>query len=464
MRKSLLIWIIVCACINVRAQTIITTIGGNGMGVYGGNEHDGEPATNAQIIWPDGICLDKFGNIYIAESGDNRVRKIAASTGIITTIGGTGAHGFSGDGGPATDAQFLAPEAVVADTGGNVYIADAGNSRIRKITLSTGIVTTIVGSGSTGLTGGGDSGDGGLATNAEINGPSGICLDNLGNIYIADYGNNKIRKVNAATGIITTFAGKEGPVGYTGGFVGYSGDGGLAINAVFSGVAWVFADGTGNIFIPDQWNHALRRVDATTGIITTIAGTGSPGYSGDGGPATEAKLNQPTGVFVDKKGNIFVAEYGNGTIRKIDGSTSVITTVAGTGTLGFSGDGGSATKAELRCAEVFLDDYGHVFIADADNDRIREVFDSVTVSVPLLPSAPKIEVYPNPATDELNVTGIEQHTTFRLQNITGVCVLQGAFKISKNTLPMRNLMPGIYILEMVGMDGSRNIVRVIKDQ
>jgi hypothetical protein len=462
MRKSLLIWIIVCACINVRAQTIITTIGGNGIGIYGDNVHDGGPATAAEIRYSEGLCLDKFGNIYIAESGNNRVRKITKSTGIITTIGGTGAHGFSGDGGPATDAQFLAPEAVFADTAGNIYVADAGNSRIRKIVLSTGIVTNVVGSGPTGLTGGGDGGDGGPATNAEINGPSGVCLDNFGNIYIADYSNNKIKKVNVVTGIITTVAG-IGPMGYTGGFVGYSGDGGLAINAQFSGAIQVFADSAGNLFICDQWNHAIRKVNASTGIITTIAGTGTAGYTGDGGLAISAQLNQPSGLYVDKQENVFIAEYGDGLIRKIDGATGIISTVAGIGTLGFSGDGGPATNAELRCGDVFLDQYGTVFIADEDNNRIRMVYNSKLAIPQISPIGKEISIYPNPTTGSITIEYAKGSEVI-MYDAVGKVVNRLFITSDKEAMNIETLPNGVYMIQLVDeTTGIRTMKKIVKE-
>jgi hypothetical protein len=460
MMRHLMILFFTCACIYTQAQVkIITTICGTDTAGYNG---DDKSAQKSELNVSVGLCLDISGNIYIADAENNRVRKINISTGIITTIAGTGEEGFSGDGGQATNATLGVPSGVFTDTAGNVYIADEVNNRIRKVIVSTGIITTVAGSGAIGVSLGGFSGDNGPATNATMNLPVGLCLDKAANIYITDYENNRIRKVDASTGIISTVAG-IGTAGYLGGFVGYSGDGGLAINAQFSGTYQVFADSTGNLFICDQWNHAIRKVNASTGIITTIAGTGTAGYTGDGGLATKAQLNQPCGVYVDKQENVFIAEYGDGVIRRIDGITGIISTVAGTGTLGFSGDGGPATNAKLRCGDVFLDQYGHVFIADEDNNRIREVFDSATVSVPILTSAPKIEVYPNPANEELNITGIKQNTTFRLQNVTGICVLQGAFEKGDNKLLMRNLMPGIYILEMTGIDGQRNITRVVKE-
>ena len=219
-----------------------------------------------------------------------------STTGIITTIAGNGIAGYSGDGGLATNAELNNPYGVAVDSNGNIYIADTNNNRIRKVNSTTGIITTIAGNGTAGY-----SGDGGLATNAELYYPYGVAVDSNGNIYIADTYNNRIRKVNSTTGIITTIAGN--------GTAGYSGDGGPATNAQLNYPYGVAVDSSGNIYIADTDNNRIRKVNSTTGIITTIAGNGNPGYSGDGGPATNAELYDPSGVAVDSNGNIYIADY-----------------------------------------------------------------------------------------------------------------------------------------------------------
>lgn len=313
--------LLTCACIQLHAQVyIITTICGNDTGTYNG---DNIPATNAHVNAPEGLCLDHLGNLYIADGFNQRIRKINFGTGIITTVAGNGSAGFSGDDGPATDAQLSVPESVFADTANNIYIADALNNRIRKINVTNGIITTVAGSGATGTGGGGDSGDGGAATNAQLRQPVSLCFDRKNNLYIADYANNKIRKVDAVTNIITTIAGN--------GASGYSGDNNTATNATFSGTIEVYVDKNDNVLICDQYNHAVRKINASTGIITTIAGTGAPGYSGNNGPASNAQLNEPSGLFVDDSENIFIAE--NGAIKRIDAATGIITTVAGNDTM-----------------------------------------------------------------------------------------------------------------------------------
>ncbi len=278
---------------------------------------------------------------------------------LIFTSAGNGVQGFSGDGGVSTLAQMKQATSVAVDAAGNIYIADYIDNRIRKVSTSN-IITTIAGTGTPGL-----SGDGGLAVNAKLNNPAGISVDASGNIYIADFSNNRIRKINTS-GIISTIA------GYTTA-AGFSGDGGIATSAQLSGPNGVVADAAGNIFIADYYNNRIRKIN-TSGFISTIAGTSTAGYSGDGGPATAAKINAPAAIIKDASGNIYFAEYLNHCIRMIDPS-GTISTFAGTGGVsGFSGDGGPATSAKLfDPAGLIMDAAGNMFIADSYNNRIRKV-------------------------------------------------------------------------------------------
>ena len=331
---------------------IITTLAGDGTMDYGG---DGGPATQARLSYPNGVATDSAGNIYIADLYNNRIRKVDTS-GIITTIAGTGAAGFSGDGGPAILAEFNTPGAVAVDAAGNIYIADGTNVRVRKV-ATNGIVTTIAGTGVEGF-----SGDGGPAVSAMIS-PSDIAVDADGNLYIADLNNARIRKVDT-NGIITTLAGMGGQ--------GYFGDGEQAKWANFYYPKSVAADSAGNIYVADWYNHRIRKIDSS-GIITTVAGDGTPGYGGDGGLATQAQINYPEGVEVDAAGNIFIADNFNQRIRKVD-TYGIITTLAGNGIAGYGGDGGPATQAILRWPSgVAVDAAGNIFIADIQNNRIRKV-------------------------------------------------------------------------------------------
>ncbi len=312
----------------VSAETgIITTVAGDGRSGY---IADGMQATNARLSSPFGVALDSSGNLLIADTGNNRIRKITATTGIITTLAGNGSLGYSGDGGPATAAQLYNPRAVVADASGNLLIADRGTCRVRKVTAGT--ITTVAGNGEWGALG-----DGGAAIIAQLGGPEGLALDGTGDIYIADRSNG-LRKLS--DGIITTVAGN--------GTRGYLGDGGPATNAQLNQPRSVALDGGGNLYIADSSSNTIRRVMAVTGMISTIAGNGAGGYSGDGLPSTSAQLNYPSGIAFDGAGDLYIADMGSHRIRKIAAASGIITTVAGNGTVGYSGDGGSGDQGNAQ--------------------------------------------------------------------------------------------------------------------
>jgi len=310
----------------------VTIVAGNGMDGFSG---DGGPATSAIFDLPTGLAVDSSGNIYVADNGNGRIRQIAVATGIITTVAGNGMVGFSGDGGAATNASFFNPVGVATDSSGNLYIVDLGNQCIRKVTAATGVITTIVGDG-LGLYGG----DGGPATSAYLASPRGVALDVSGNLYIADYEGERIRQVAAATDIIETVAGN--------GTYADTGDGGAATSAGLFQPSGVAADSAGNLYFSEYYGNRVRKVAAATGIITTVAGNGKPSFSGDGGLATSASLSLPFDVTVDGAGNLYIADFGNNRIRKVAASTGIITTFAGNGAVGFSGDGGAAASASLN--------------------------------------------------------------------------------------------------------------------
>ena len=335
----------------VSAAGIITTVAGRGTGQSSG---DGGPATLAELIQPLGVAVDPAGNVYIADEGSNRIRKVNTA-GIISTIAGNGKQGFNGDGGPATSASLYEPSGVAVDPAGNVYIADAGNLRIRKVDTA-GTITTIAGNGKEGF-----SGDGGPAPSAELTFPVEVAVDPAGNVYIADEGSNRIRKVNTA-GTISTIAGN--------GKEGFNGDGGPATSASLNDPRGVAVDPTGNVYITDRGNNRIRKVN-TAGIISTIAGNDTQGFSGDGGPATSASLNKPREVAVDLAGNVYISDAGNFRIRKVN-PAGVISTVAGRGTSGFTGDGGPASSAQLVPRGVAVGVQADLYIADGSL-RIRRV-------------------------------------------------------------------------------------------
>jgi len=331
----------------------ISTIAGTGTSGYSG---DGGAATSAQLSLPYGVAADSSGNVYIADNSSSVIRKVDTS-GKISTIAGTGAAGYSGDGGAATSAQLAYPYKVAVDGSGNIYISDTNNCRVRKIDTS-GKISTIAGTGVRGY-----SGDGGAATSAQISYPRGLAVDSSGNIYIVDGGNNVIRKVDAS-GKIGTIAGT--------GTKGYSGDGGAATSAQLNNICELAVDSSGNVYIADTYNHRIRKID-TSGKINTIAGTGVIGYSGDGGAATSAKINYPYGVAVDSSGSVYIADGGNFRVRKIDTSGKIIT-IAGTGASGYSGDGGAATSAVMNCPYgLAADSSGNIYVTDYHNCAIRKL-------------------------------------------------------------------------------------------
>ena len=348
-----------CICgITYSGSGNIGTVAGNGISGYSG---DGDQALCAQVNAP-GVGVDISGNVYVVDYGNNRIRKVNFSTGIITTVAGNGNQGYNGDGIAATDAELWSPNGVAVDGSGNIYIADYLNNRVRKVTASTGIISTIAGNGTAGY-----NSDGIAATAAELNAPLGLAVDASGNIYIADYYNIAIRKVTVSTGIISTIAGKPG-------WFGYTGDNGPATAAELEDPEGVAVDGAGNVYISDWRTDAIRKVTASTGIITTIAGNGTSGFSGDGGIATNATLDYPLGVAADASGNIYIGDRNNNRIRKVTASTGIISTIAGNGSQGYNNDGIPATNAKLNYpVGVAVDLFGNVYIGDAFNYRIRKI-------------------------------------------------------------------------------------------
>ncbi len=352
------------------ATQIITTVAGNGNPSFLG---DNGPATSASLRTPQGVALGG-GNLFITDTSNNRVRKVDSS-GIITTVAGSDALGFSGDGGPATSASLSVPEGAAVDATGNLFIADTQNQRIRKVDTN-GIITTVAGDGNAAF-----SGDNGPATSASLNFPTEVVVDGAGNLFIADTSNNRVRKVDSG-GTITTVAGN--------GTSGFSGDGGPATSASLAGPDSAALDGAGNLFIADTSNQRVRKVDHATQVISTVAGNGTAGFSGDGGPATSASLFNPFAVGMDATGNMWIADFGNNRVRKVT-ANGIITTVAGNGTAGFSGDGGPAGSASLNSpAGLALDSLGNFFIADSGNNRIRRVVTPPDFMITASPSSASI--------------------------------------------------------------------------
>ena len=423
--------------INTHAQ-IITTVAGNGTAAYFG---DGGLATAAELNLTSGVALDKNGNLYIADNLNSRIRKVDAISGVITTIAGTGTPGYNGDGIMATAAELNRPWNLSLDTAGNIYIAEWGADRVRKITISTGIITTIAGTGTAGYTG-----DGIMATTAELYQPATVVVDNAGNIYIADVNNQRVRKINTS-GIISTIAGT--------GTAGYNGDGIMATSAKLHNPNTIALDTSGNIYISDYYNNEVRKVTVSTGIISAIAGNGTAAFYGDGGLATAAELNYPSGVALDSKQNIYISDYSNNRIREIKASTGIINTVAGNGTPGYSGDGGIATAAELNNPWDIVVGNGGFYIADYENNRVRKVTMSTTGAEEIL-NGINITVYPNPVSQNLTiqVDGAPQKINFTIFNTIGQQVLEQFSNQKTTNISVANLSPGIYFLKIQDQDGS----------
>ena len=334
----------------------ISTMAGTGEAGYDG---DGGPATKARLSEPFMCAFDRQGNLYVAESANHCVRRVDGHSGIITTVAGSSELGYSGDGGPATKATLNQPYALDIAVNGDLYIVDRLNAAIRKVDAATGTISTVAGTGTPG-----SSGDGGPATEAALREPNDCFLDGEGGLLIADVQDQRVRRLDLVTGVITTFAGN--------GDKARAGDGLPAPEASIFGARAVCGDGRGNIYICEREGNGVRKVDAS-GIMSTFAGTGERGFSGDGGAALAATWGAPKALRCDESGNVLVVDTENHAIRRIEAATGVVITVAG-GRHGGDGDGGPATAAGLdRPHGCCVDSEGNLYIADSNNHRVRVV-------------------------------------------------------------------------------------------
>ncbi|MEK7765562.1 MAG: hypothetical protein AAB368_04930, partial [bacterium] len=336
----------------------ISTLAGTGVLGFSG---DGFSATAARLSGPIAVAVDAGGSVFVADLITQRVRGIDPVPWTITTVAGTGFAGWSGDGGPGTAAKVNDPYGLAVDTARNLYIADLLNQRVRRWDRATGNISTVAGTGLVPY-----NGDGIAATAANLTFPAGVALDAAGNLYVADYGNARVRRVDAGTGLISTIAGT--------GAAGYNGDTIAATAAQLDTPGGLALDGSASLFIADTGSHRVRHVDAETGRIATVAGTGVAGFNGDGLAATFAQLDAPDGLALNAGGNLLIADRGGNRLRRITAGTGILDTRAGTGTAGYAGDGNPAALARFSApTDVAVDSAGAIFIADRDNHVVRRI-------------------------------------------------------------------------------------------
>lgn len=427
----------------------IITVAGNGIN---GDLGDGGLAIYAEIGASSNVVFDADGNCYFSQNDKNRIRKIASS-GIISNFAGTGIAGYSGDGGRAISSNLDYPVGIAVDNSNNLYVADLDNNVIRKIDISSGVISTYAGNGLP-L----ENGDGGLAIDASIYAPVELFCDQRGNLFISDQ-DNKIRKVDAGSHIISTVAGR-------GGATGFSGDGGPATMAQLNGPHGICLDSIGNLFIADYYNDRIRKVDAATGIITTVAGGALGTYNGEGIPATDAQLN-PWQLKFDYNGMLYIADSHNWRVRRID-NRGMIYTVAGIGVQGYSGDCGPASSAELSSPfGLGFDSLNNLYINDEGTDfRIRKVTTNPhcsALSLSVFENNPNFSVFPNPAQDELTIRAIEKIQHLSVINIYGNTVLYKYCNKNEESVKVANLKQGVYFVKVAIEYGDVYISRFVKE-
>ena len=433
--------------VSVTAQTayLIKTVAGTGITTPFGP--DGIQATASKLNNPTAVAADKFGNIYIADKTNNRIRKVN-SAGIITTVAGTGTVGFSGDNGAATLATLFLPSGVAVDNAGNIYIADASNNVVRKVTVSTGIITTIAGQGPP--AGPGFGGDGAAATAGTLSSPVAVAVDKYGNIFIVDQNNARIRIVDPS-GNINTYAGTTS--------AGYNMDGIPATTAELNIPSAVCVDTFGNVYIADENNYRIRKVDVGTKMISTFAGTGVSGYTGNGGPVGGAKITYSYGVAADRFGNVFISD--NQEVRKISATDSIFLYAGAYGISTFIADGGLADTSKLNNPQgLAVDTAGNLYIADEANNRIRKVYKVTLVSgvQQISGQNSNLNVFPNPNNGTFTIKGSLNSTNddnlmVSVMNVSGQVVYKSNIVVHNgviNTLVAleRSLPEGYYLLNI----------------
>ncbi len=468
-KKHFLMALIIALCSSPTYAQYVLHIAGNNTSISGG---DGEPATTAGFNNTYSICMDAMHNLYVNDNA--KVRKIDWVTGIITAIAGGGGAFDTTDNIPATSANLAGAWGLCTNELDGIeylYIAD-GRNKIRQVNLTTGIITTVAGSGELGY-----GGDGGPATAAQLGQPRDVAVDEEGNIYIAEYYNSTVRKVSVATGIITTIAGIATPVSGS-----YGGDGGPATAALLDRPEGVSLDSSGNIYIADTYNNRIRRIDAVTGNITTVVGIGPTGlgsYGGDGGLATDAALSLPLRAIFDKSNRMYIADRSNLRIRRVDPTTGVISTYAGNGIgtgsisgIDSVGDGGPATSAEVFADDLCIDSCGNLFFVEG-SVNVRAVTASgpglAVCAPPSLGTSPQpttrereLSVWPNPTSGDITIQSPEAGS-FVVYNMVGQQV--AAYKVASGATDVRlpaALAGGVYMgVYKADEGGALQTVRVV---
>lgn len=428
--------------VSAHGQQKIKTIAGTGIGDFGG---DGFAAGAARLHSPQDLKLDGNGNLYILDYLNVRIRKINTS-GIIVTAAGSGIIGNSGDGSISTSAN-MRPTGIALDKSNNLYIADGHHAVIRKVN-SLGIISTIAGTNSVY----GNTGYGGPAGSALLGFMHGIAFDNADNLYITDSRYHHVRKITPG-GIIERFAGND--------TAGYMGDDGPATTARLDSPYAIVADRWGNVYVSDLKYNVVRRIDAS-GIITTYAGDGTQGYTGDGGLAGAAKLDRPAGLAVDTSGNLYIADADNNVVRKVDATTGIITTVVGNGTPGFGGDLGYVNGCNLRTPfGLAVAENGDIYIADANNQRIRQTYSPVSVST--VNNQNVISLFPNPADETCFVSNLNSGDVVTVLDATGRTMASYVAKTNHLEMDLNTFTPGIYLVRVVDASGnSLSAARLVK--
>jgi sugar lactone lactonase YvrE len=337
---------------------VINSYAGTGQAGYAG---DGGPAAKATLNGPFDVAITPAGHVYFSDTSNHCVRRVDGKTGVVTTVAGTGKKGYTGDGGPATQATFNEPYGVELDAEGNLYIVDRLNYCVRVVEATSQKIRTLAGTGKAGY-----SGDGGPAAQAQLREPNGIALDGKGKLYIADVADQRLRVVDLKSGTIATFCGT--------GKKASLGDGGLLAEASLFGPRAVAVAPDGAVYVVEREGHRVRKIDVAKKTITAFAGTGKKGYTGDGGPALAATFNGPKEIDIDRNGNLFIVDTENEVIRRIDATTGKITTVAGNGKRGNTGNAGVATAATLgRPHGVCVGADGAIYIGDTLSHQVRVV-------------------------------------------------------------------------------------------